>query len=69
MEKLLSPPELAELLKDVPEKTLADWRSRGVGPKFVRVGRFVRYRPADVEEWLEERAGLTTSRRSAQVGG
>lgn len=40
----------------VPVKTLYAWRSRGVGPRGIRVGRYVRYRPKDVEAWLDERA-------------
>jgi excisionase family DNA binding protein len=50
IEKLLDSDELAELL-GVPSKTLADWRLRGLGPAFVRVGRHVRYEPAAVDEW------------------
>jgi predicted DNA-binding transcriptional regulator AlpA len=52
VEKLLGPDDLADLI-GVPAKTLADWRSRGLGPTYVRVGRHVRYRPAAVEAWLE----------------
>ena len=26
---------------------------RGIGPRFVRVGRSVRYRPCDVRKWIE----------------
>ena len=40
-------------------KTLADWRVRGVGPAYARVGRHVRYRPADVDEWLSSRTGIS----------
>lgn len=32
--------------------TLAQWAHRGVGPRYVRVGRHTRYRWADVEQWL-----------------
>lgn len=56
MDKLLSADELAELV-GVPPKTLADWRTRGIGPAYVRIGRHVRYRPADVEAWLQSRTG------------
>jgi len=36
--------------------TLQRMRSRGGGPKFVRLSfRRVGYRPSDVEEWLVER--------------
>ena len=45
------PGQVAEYLQK-PEKTLAEWRSRGVGPRYLTVGRDVRYRWNDVEEWL-----------------
>lgn len=32
---------------------LANWRYLGQGPKFIKVGRSIRYRVADVESWLE----------------
>lgn len=37
----------------VPVKTLYKWRSMNYGPKGHRVGRFLRYRPTDVEAWLD----------------
>lgn len=49
---LLTPDELASLLR-VPVKTLTMWRYRGTGPVWVRVGRYVRYRPDDVSAWLD----------------
>lgn len=54
MEKWLTAGELSEVI-DVPEKTLADWRSRGLGPAYARIGRHVRYSPVDVERWLRTR--------------
>ncbi len=56
MEKLLTTEELGELIS-VPVKTLADWRVRGIGPAYARIGRHVRYRPADVDDWLRTRTG------------
>jgi predicted DNA-binding transcriptional regulator AlpA len=50
---LARPIEVAEYLQK-PEKTLAEWRSRGLGPRYLTVGRDVRYRWSDVEEWLAE---------------
>jgi uncharacterized Zn finger protein len=44
--------DLAEFLK-LPPKTLREWRYKGTGPDYVRVGKHVRYHPADVLEWLE----------------
>ncbi|MEO7859195.1 MAG: helix-turn-helix domain-containing protein [Nitrospirales bacterium] len=39
----------------VEKKTLQAWRVRGGGPAFVKVGRLVRYKPDDVENWVESR--------------
>lgn len=46
--------EVAEVL-GVPEKTLREWRSRGVGPEYLKVGRYVRYRWSAVNAWLATR--------------
>jgi len=32
--------------------TLRGWRAQGRGPKFVKVGRLVKYRLSDVEDFL-----------------
>ena len=50
---LITPAELAAFLF-VPVKTLRDWRYQGVGPEGLRVGRHVRYEPAEVRRWLVE---------------
>lgn len=54
MGRLLRPRELSELL-GVPVGTLANWRSARTGPPFVKVGRHVRYRTGDVDEWVAAR--------------
>jgi len=51
----VTPRQLAERLA-VPLQTIYFWRHRGDGPKGYVVGKHVRYRPADIEEWLRERA-------------
>ncbi len=45
---------LAALLQ-VPVATVYRWRHLGTGPPGVRVGRYVRYRSCDVDEWLAGR--------------
>ena len=60
MEKLYTTTELAEHLETNPG-TLANWRTDGNGPRFVKVGANVRYREADVENWLESRALIKTT--------
>ncbi len=36
-------------------------RVTGGGPKFVRMGRAIRYRAADLLEWVNDRAAKSTS--------
>ncbi|TDT33411.1 helix-turn-helix transcriptional regulator [Naumannella halotolerans] len=38
----------------VAPKTLANWRGRGQGPRYVRAGARVVYRVADLDAWLVE---------------
>ena len=38
----------------VPVQTLYQWRSRGHGPRGVRIGRHVRYRSDDVRRWVAD---------------
>jgi predicted DNA-binding transcriptional regulator AlpA len=41
--------------------TLEKDRWEGGGPPYVKMGRLVRYRPADVRAWLSERVRRSTS--------
>jgi excisionase family DNA binding protein len=52
-DRLLTPDEVAVFL-GVPLRTIYRWRSRGDGPRGYRVGRHVRYRVDDIEDWLED---------------
>ncbi|AKK03078.1 helix-turn-helix transcriptional regulator [Corynebacterium epidermidicanis] len=53
LQSMLRPAELSEL-SGFPETTLATWRSRGRGPKFVRIMGRVYYRKTDVDAWLTD---------------
>lgn len=55
MQPLLTVTEVAELLS-VPVKTMYAWRYHGDGPPAIKVGRHLRYRPDDVEAWLDQQA-------------
>jgi predicted DNA-binding transcriptional regulator AlpA len=60
-DSILKPDEAAEMLRITP-RTLADWRYRGCGPRFVRYsGRAVRYRLRDVDAWLAGREQQSTA--------
>ena len=43
-------------------RTLPNWRAQGRGPRFIRVGRLVRYRIEDLEAYLTSRIVETDNR-------
>lgn len=51
----LSPDQLASWL-GVPTRTVYDWLQRDQAPRSYKIGRHRRFRRADVERWLAERA-------------
>ncbi|MFI7551933.1 helix-turn-helix transcriptional regulator [Micromonospora sediminimaris] len=55
MERLWTVQQVSEFL-GVPVGTLYQWRYRRTGPRACRVGRHLRYRPADVRAWLDGQA-------------
>lgn len=61
IEPLLEPEEVAAICK-VPKATVYAWSSRGdSGLQFIRVGRHLRVRPADLERWLDEQAAARSA--------
>jgi predicted DNA-binding transcriptional regulator AlpA len=52
--------QLAEFLTN-KKNTIEGWRIKGIGPKYIKIGRLVRYRISDVEEWLESQVRSSTS--------
>ncbi len=62
IQPLLSTVALARLV-GVTADTVKHWRLLGRGPKFLRLGRTIRYTPQDVASWLE------TNRRASTEEG
>lgn len=63
MESNWLPAEVAEFLR-IDVGTLANWRWRGCGPPFVKLGGAggaIRYRPEAVRAWLAEQERTSTS--------
>lgn len=54
--RLMTVEEVAAYLC-IPVNTLYQWRHKGNGPTAFRVGRHLRYDPANVRDWLHENTG------------
>lgn len=50
-DEFVSDATLAKRL-NLSQATLQKWRLNGTGPRFLKLGRAVRYRVSDVEAWL-----------------
>lgn len=60
-DKLCTPVETASLLGIAPQ-TMAHWRVRGSGPRYVLLNRrCVRYRLSDIQAWLDSRVQESTA--------
>jgi excisionase family DNA binding protein len=64
--ELLTVDELARVLR-VPKATIYRWRSTGDGPRGYSIGRYVRFRWADIEAWLEKRADDPATERTQKM--
>lgn len=62
-DELLTTVEVAQYLR-IRVNTLEQWRSRGKGPAFVRVGRRVRYRRREIDRWLKRNGGPDAASRT-----
>lgn len=59
---LLTGNEVAQRLGMSPG-TLTNWRSVGIGPAYIKMGRNVRYRSSRVNEWVEQQERTGSARR------
>ncbi|WP_424533598.1 helix-turn-helix transcriptional regulator [Sphaerisporangium viridialbum] len=53
-ERHLTPEDLADRV-GIPVATIYQWNSRGTGPRFMKIGKHVRYKIADVVAWEDSR--------------
>jgi excisionase family DNA binding protein len=55
LEALIGVTELARLL-GVPQTTIYAWNHKSSGPRPIRVGKYVRYAPSEVQRWIDAQA-------------
>jgi predicted DNA-binding transcriptional regulator AlpA len=53
-DRYLNPDDIAEIF-DVPVETVYQWRRKRTGPPGFRIGKHVRYDPADVRAYVTQR--------------
>ncbi|MGB8939269.1 helix-turn-helix domain-containing protein [Streptomyces sp. NBC_01283] len=53
-DRYLTPDDIAEMF-EVPKETVYQWRRKRTGPPGFRIGKHVRYDPADVRDYVMER--------------
>jgi hypothetical protein len=58
---VLRPREASQYLGGVPTSTLSDWRSKGIGPRFARYGRFIVYRKQWLDDFIDGHSATTTT--------
>lgn len=55
VQALMSPSDVAQFA-GVSVQTLAVWRMKAVGPRYIKAGKQIRYRVEDLNAWLETQA-------------
>jgi predicted DNA-binding transcriptional regulator AlpA len=58
--RLIDTVQLAEYLGN-EVNTCEGWRLKGIGPRFIKVGRLVRYKIQTVDLWIESQTRNSTS--------
>ncbi|WP_200303494.1 helix-turn-helix transcriptional regulator [Streptomyces adelaidensis] len=53
-DRYLTPDDIAEIF-EVPVETVYQWRKKRTGPPGFRIGKYVRYDPADVRAYVTDR--------------
>ncbi|TWV37165.1 helix-turn-helix domain-containing protein [Streptomyces misionensis] len=53
-DRYLTPDDIAEIF-EVPVETVYQWRKKRTGPPGFRIGKHLRYDPADVRTYVTER--------------
>ncbi len=58
---LVATPEAAKYIGGIKPTTMEIWRVQGVGPRYIKCGRLVRYRIDDLDAYLEAQTRTSTS--------
>ncbi|MFJ2301470.1 helix-turn-helix transcriptional regulator [Streptomyces sp. NPDC087787] len=59
-DRYLTPDDIAEMF-EVPLETVYQWRKKRTGPRGFRIGKHLRYDPADVRAYVDQRKYAETA--------
>jgi predicted DNA-binding transcriptional regulator AlpA len=59
-DRYLTPDDIAEMF-EVPLETVYQWRKKRTGPRGFRIGKHLRYDPADVRAYVDQRKHADTA--------
>jgi predicted DNA-binding transcriptional regulator AlpA len=59
-DRYLTPDDIAEMF-EVPKETVYQWRKKRIGPRGFRIGKHLRYDPADVRAYVDQRKHVETA--------
>lgn len=65
--QLLDTANAAKYLGELKTATLESWRVKGTGPRWIKIGRLVRYDQDDLDAYLTAQTRQSTSRPSNVV--
>jgi predicted DNA-binding transcriptional regulator AlpA len=65
-DKLLTQKEVKEIT-GLADSTLEQWRLKGKGPKFIKLGRLVRYRLSDIDTYISGLQGFSSTTEADTV--
>lgn len=67
-DSFITPQELIDRYKGtISIKTLANWRTKGGGPEYTKIGGKIMYRLSSVRAWEYRRTYISTAGRAANM--
>jgi predicted DNA-binding transcriptional regulator AlpA len=68
MERLLTTKEVSEITA-ISVSALEQWRLKGIGPRFVKIGRMARYKLSDIQNYLDNMDTFSSTTEFDVFGG
>ena len=57
---------LGGAVSPISTRTMQRWRLEGIGPKYIKLGRLVRYRQSDLDDFIQSNCFTSTANSVAK---